>query len=81
MAEVPRDYSQLKKRRNELLELSGIYAQELEDRFVDYALEQTDGNISRAAKEFGMHITITRGEPLRFKGWLEADTIHVLDGE
>ncbi len=27
------------------------------------------------------YITITRGEPLRFKGWLEADTIHVLDGE
>lgn len=27
------------------------------------------------------HITIVRGEPLRFKGWLEADTIHVLDGE
>ena len=37
MAEVPQDYSQLKKRRNELHELSGIYAQELEDRFVDYA--------------------------------------------
>ena len=58
MAEIPRDYSQLKKRRNELNELSTIYAQELEDRFVDYALEQTDGNISRAAKEFGMHRTI-----------------------
>jgi len=58
MAEIPRDYSQLKKRRNELNELSAIYAQELEDRFVDYALEQTDGNISRAAKEFGMHRTI-----------------------
>ena len=27
------------------------------------------------------HLTIVRGEPLRFKGWLEADTIHVLDGE
>ncbi len=52
MAEVPQDYSQLKRRRNELQELSGIYAQELEDRFVDYALAQTDGNISRAAKEF-----------------------------
>ena len=58
MAEVPQDYSQLKKRRNELHELSGIYAQELEDRFVDYALEQTDGNISRAAQKFGMHRTL-----------------------
>ena len=27
------------------------------------------------------HLAIVRGEPLRFKGWLEADTIHVLDGE
>ena len=58
IAEVPQDYSQLKKRRNELHELSGIYAQELEDRFVDYALAQTDGNISRAAKKFGMHHTL-----------------------
>ena len=58
MAEVPRDYAQLKRRRNELQELSGIYAQELEDRFVDYVLSQTDGNISRAAKESGMHRTL-----------------------
>ena len=50
MAEVPRDYAQLKRRRNELQELSGIYAQELEDRFVDYVLSQTEGNISRAAR-------------------------------
>ncbi|TDI39606.1 MAG: serine/threonine protein kinase [Acidobacteria bacterium] len=27
------------------------------------------------------HLTIVRGEPLRFKGWLEADTIHVFHGE
>ena len=58
MAEVPGDYAQLKRRRNELQELSGIYAQELEDRFVDYVLSQTDGNISRAAKESGMHRTL-----------------------
>jgi transcriptional regulator with PAS, ATPase and Fis domain len=58
MAEVPRDYAQLKRRRNELQELSGIYAQELEDRFVDYVLSQTDGNISRAAKQSGMHRTL-----------------------
>ena len=58
MAEVPRDYAQLKRRRNELQDLSGIYAQELEDRFVDYVLSQTDGNISRAAKESGMHRTL-----------------------
>ena len=58
MADLPRDYAQLKRRRNELQELSGIYAQELEDRFVDYVLSQTDGNISRAAKESGMHRTL-----------------------
>ena len=58
MADLPRDYAQLKRRRSELQELSGIYAQELEDRFVDYVLSQTDGNISRAAKEFGMHRTL-----------------------
>lgn len=58
MADVPRDYAQLKRRRNELQELSGIYAQELEDRFVDYVLSKTDGNISRAAKESGMHRTL-----------------------
>jgi len=27
------------------------------------------------------HLTIVCGEPLRFKGWLEADTIHVFHGE
>jgi len=27
------------------------------------------------------HLTIVRGEPLRFKGWLGADTIHVFHGE
>jgi transcriptional regulator with GAF, ATPase, and Fis domain len=58
LADVPHDYVQLKRRRNELQELSGIYAQELEDRFVDYVLSQTDGNISRAAKESGMHRTL-----------------------
>ena len=58
MADLPQDYAQLKRRRSELQELSGIYAQELEDRFVDYVLSQTDGNISRAAKEFGMHRTL-----------------------
>ena len=58
LAEVPRDYGQLKHRRNELQELAGIYAQELEDRFVDYVLSRTDGNISRAAKESGMHRTL-----------------------
>ncbi len=58
MSEVPRDYTQLKKRRNELQELAGIYAQELEDRFVDLVLSHTEGNISRAAKESGMHRTL-----------------------
>lgn len=27
------------------------------------------------------HITVVRGEPLRFKGWLEVDTIHVVDSD
>ncbi|MGH9318324.1 MAG: sigma 54-interacting transcriptional regulator, partial [Vicinamibacteria bacterium] len=58
MAEVPKDYAQLKRRRNELQEVSAVYAQELEDRFVDSILDRTDGNISRAAKEFGMHRTL-----------------------
>jgi len=58
MAEVPHDYAQLKSRRHQLQELAGIYAQELEDRFVDSVLAQTDGNISRAAKESGMHRTL-----------------------
>jgi transcriptional regulator with GAF, ATPase, and Fis domain len=58
MAEVPKDYAQLKRRRNELQEVSAVYSQELEDRFVDYILDTADGNISRAAKEFGMHRTL-----------------------
>jgi transcriptional regulator with GAF, ATPase, and Fis domain len=58
MAEVPTDYHQLKRRRNELQEVAAVYAQELEDRFVDSILDRTDGNISRAAKDFGMHRTL-----------------------
>jgi transcriptional regulator with GAF, ATPase, and Fis domain len=58
MAEVPKDYNQLKRRRNELQEVAAVYAQELEDRFVDSILDRTDGNISRAAKDFGMHRTL-----------------------
>jgi transcriptional regulator with PAS, ATPase and Fis domain len=58
MAEVPHDYTQLKRRRNELLEVAGVYSQEIEDRFVDSILAQADGNISRAAKESGMHRTL-----------------------
>ena len=58
MAEVPKDYNQLKRRRNELQEVAAVYAQELEDRFVDSILERSDGNISRAAKDFGMHRTL-----------------------
>jgi transcriptional regulator with GAF, ATPase, and Fis domain len=58
MAEVPQDYHQLKRRRNELQDVAAVYAQELEDRFVDSILERTDGNISRAAKDFGMHRTL-----------------------
>ncbi len=58
MAEVPKDYAELKRRRNELQEVSAVYSQELEDRFVDYILDKGDGNISRAAKEFGMHRTL-----------------------
>jgi transcriptional regulator with GAF, ATPase, and Fis domain len=58
MAEVPKDYTQLKRRRNELLELAGVYSQEIEDRFVDSILGQAEGNISRAAKESGMHRTL-----------------------
>ncbi len=58
MAEVPKDYNQLKRRRNELQEVAAVYAQELEDRFVDSILDRTEGNISRAAKDFGMHRTL-----------------------
>jgi transcriptional regulator with GAF, ATPase, and Fis domain len=58
MSEVPKDYQELKRRRNELQEVSAIYAQELEDRFVDSILDRSDGNISRAAKDFGMHRTL-----------------------
>jgi transcriptional regulator with GAF, ATPase, and Fis domain len=58
MSEVPKDYQELKRRRNELQEVSTIYAQELEDRFVDSILDRSDGNISRAAKDFGMHRTL-----------------------
>jgi DNA-binding protein Fis len=58
MAEVPKDYQQLKRRRNELQEVATVYAQELEDRFVDSILDRADGNISRAAKDFGMHRTL-----------------------
>jgi len=58
MAEVPTDYHQLKRRRNELQEVAAVYAQDLEDRFVDSILDRTDGNISRAAKDFGMHRTL-----------------------
>jgi transcriptional regulator with GAF, ATPase, and Fis domain len=58
MAEAPRDYAVLKRRRNEIQELAAVLGQELEDRFVDFALAKTDGNISRAANEFGMHRTL-----------------------
>jgi Nif-specific regulatory protein len=58
MSDPPRDYAVLKRRRNELQELAALLAQELEDRFVDFALGKTGGNISRAANEFGMHRTL-----------------------
>jgi transcriptional regulator with GAF, ATPase, and Fis domain len=58
MSDVPKDYAALKRRRNELNDVAGVYAQELEDRFVDSLLQEFDGNISRAAKESGMHRTL-----------------------
>ena len=58
MADVPKDYDALKRRRQEFLDLANAYARRLEQKFVDYALSQTENNISRAAEKFGMHRTL-----------------------
>jgi transcriptional regulator of acetoin/glycerol metabolism len=41
-----------------MLNITTSYVKQLEDRFIDDLLQRTGGNISRAAKQSGMHRTL-----------------------
>ncbi len=57
-ANLPSNWSELKRRRKQMLHIASVYANNLEDKFIDELLERTGGNISRAATESGMHRTL-----------------------
>jgi DNA-binding NtrC family response regulator len=58
LASPPATWSELKRRRKQMLHIASNYAQKLEERFIEDLLKKTDGNISRAAQLSGMHRTL-----------------------
>ena len=58
MANPPTKWPELKRRRQQMLKIASEYARKLENQFVDDLLNETGGNISRAAEKSGMHRTL-----------------------
>jgi transcriptional regulator with GAF, ATPase, and Fis domain len=66
---VPGYYEELQRVKRHIQGISHTYSQKLEDRFVDSILKRAAGNISRAARESGMHRTLIHRN-LRARGLL-----------
>jgi transcriptional regulator with GAF, ATPase, and Fis domain len=58
MVSPPATWSELKRRRKQMLHIASYYAQKLEDKFIEDLLDKTGGNVSRAAQLSGMHRTL-----------------------